>query len=318
MSCYLWQQSSFYDKSRMDINAWHLRWFSFTCSQITSLSVRDGNEVKKFIYPSFDKFQVDELHLLLKIMTIDSKKEYIFLAPSEQILSAVVSKFDNMLQQPSIRNTNEHLSQEVSEEYESLIAMPENCSIASKILHVILFPLKALIHCTIPDVRNGGDAYLSFKATLSIILCICFLVISSYAMVTSLESIAHELDIPEEIVGSTISAAGTSLPNFVASQVAARQGLGNMAISNVFGSNTFNILIGLGLPWLIYTGTNDGLYNDMREEDITQTLVVMVVTLLVFLVILIRSNFNLYLAHAYLFLGMYALFIIVSIAQCYV
>ena len=33
----------------------------------------------------------------------------------------------------------------------------------------------------------------------------------------------------------------------------ARQGLGNMAVSNAFGSNTFNIFIALGFPWLIGT-----------------------------------------------------------------
>jgi len=71
-------------------------------------------------------------------------------------------------------------------------------------------------------------------------------------MVKSLEAISYKLQIHAKMIGAT------SLPNFVASQIATRQGFGNMAISNVFGSNTFNILIGLGLPWLLFTATNGG------------------------------------------------------------
>lgn len=226
-----------------------------------------------------------------------------------------------MLQQPSIEvveNYDEKVSAAIPEEYAPLIAMPESCSLSRKIFHVILFPLKALIHYTIPDVRNGSITLLHLKAIVSIVVSIIFLVFSSFAMVTSLESLAQKLDIPEEIIGATISAAGTSLPNFVSSQVAARQGLSNMAISNVFGSNTFNILVGLGLPWLLYAATNGGTYNELREERITESLAVMVIALLVFLIILLSSGFNLYLWHSYLLLGMYVLFVILSIGQCYV
>jgi len=91
-----------------------------------------------------------------------------------------------------------------------------------------------------------------------------------------------------------------------------------MAISNVFGSNTFNILVGLGLPWLLYAATNGGVYNELREERITESLTVMVIVLLVFLAIVLRSGFNLFLWHAYLLIGMYVLFIIFFIGQCYI
>lgn len=43
------------------------------------------------------------------------------------------------------------------------------------------------------------------------------------------------------------------MPNLFASVLVARQGLGNMAVSNAFGSNTFNIFIALGFPWMIGT-----------------------------------------------------------------
>ena len=45
-------------------------------------------------------------------------------------------------------------------------------------------------------------------------------------MVASLEHLAALLDIPDAVVGVTVSAAGTSLPNYVASKVAAQKGFG--------------------------------------------------------------------------------------------
>lgn len=52
-------------------------------------------------------------------------------------------------------------------------------------------------------------------------------------------------------MGLTLTAAGTSLPNLFSSLIVARQGLGNMSVSNAFGSNTFNIFVALALPWFV-------------------------------------------------------------------
>ena len=52
-------------------------------------------------------------------------------------------------------------------------------------------------------------------------------------------------------MGLTVTAAGTSLPNLFASLIVAKQGLGNMSVSNAFGSNTFNIFVALAFPWSV-------------------------------------------------------------------
>ena len=53
------------------------------------------------------------------------------------------------------------------------------------------------------------------------------------------------------IVALTILAGGTSVPDLFASIVVSRQGRGEMAVANAVGSNIFDILVGLGLPWLL-------------------------------------------------------------------
>jgi len=65
-------------------------------------------------------------------------------------------------------------------------------------------------------------------------------------------SIARMIGISEWFIGITIVAIGTSLPEIVASIMAARRGQGEMAVGNIFGSNIFNILMVLGITSVIH------------------------------------------------------------------
>ncbi|XP_022108891.1 sodium/potassium/calcium exchanger 3-like isoform X2 [Acanthaster planci] len=59
------------------------------------------------------------------------------------------------------------------------------------------------------------------------------------------------LRIPDTVMGLTLLAAGSSVPDLILSVIAAREGYGDMAISHSIGSNLFDILLGLGLPWFL-------------------------------------------------------------------
>ncbi|KAJ8340422.1 hypothetical protein SKAU_G00350550 [Synaphobranchus kaupii] len=58
------------------------------------------------------------------------------------------------------------------------------------------------------------------------------------------------LEIPDTVMGLTLLAAGTSLPDIISSVMVAREGKGDMAISNIVGSSVFGMLC-LGVPWFI-------------------------------------------------------------------
>ena len=73
----------------------------------------------------------------------------------------------------------------------------------------------------------------------------------SWVLVESGISLANAVGVPPVIVALTILAPGTSVPDMISSIVVAKQGRGGMAIANAVGSNIFDILIGLGLPWLL-------------------------------------------------------------------
>lgn len=59
------------------------------------------------------------------------------------------------------------------------------------------------------------------------------------------------MNIPDSIMGLTFLAAGTSVPEAVSSVIVTSQGHGAMGISSSISSNTFDILLCLGLPWFI-------------------------------------------------------------------
>ena len=84
-------------------------------------------------------------------------------------------------------------------------------------------------------------------STLYVLLGLAMLVAGSNLFVDSASSVAYALDVSEGVVGLTVVAGGTSLPELATSVVAARKGQSAIAIGNVIGSNVFNILLILGL-----------------------------------------------------------------------
>jgi len=84
-------------------------------------------------------------------------------------------------------------------------------------------------------------------AVLKLAAGLVLLVIGSQVLVRGAEAAAALLQIPESVVGITIVAAGTSMPELVTSVVAAYRGKADIAVGNVVGSNIINLLLILGL-----------------------------------------------------------------------
>jgi cation:H+ antiporter len=89
------------------------------------------------------------------------------------------------------------------------------------------------------------------KAVLYLIGGLAGLVVGSNVFVDHASNLAFSLGISEAVVGLTVVAGGTSLPELATSVVAARKGQSAIAIGNVIGSNVFNILMILGLTGVI-------------------------------------------------------------------
>lgn len=84
-----------------------------------------------------------------------------------------------------------------------------------------------------------------------LIVGLVLLIASSRILVWGAVGVAHEFGVSDLIIGLTIVALGTSLPELAASVIAARKGEHDIAIGNVVGSNMFNLLAVIGIATVI-------------------------------------------------------------------
>merc|ERR550525_1295891 len=82
-------------------------------------------------------------------------------------------------------------------------------------------------------------------------LSLLWIALLAFFMVWWVEILGEVCHIPTVVMGFTLLAAGTSIPDAVSSVAVARAGEGDMAISSSIGSNIFDILVGLPIPWII-------------------------------------------------------------------
>ena len=97
------------------------------------------------------------------------------------------------------------------------------------------------------------------RARRFIIIGLGCLIGGSNLFVGGATAVATELGISDAVVGLTVGAMGTSLPELATSVVAARKGNSGIAIGNALGSNVFNILLILGLTGAITPLTLQGI-----------------------------------------------------------
>merc|ERR1719169_118302 len=85
------------------------------------------------------------------------------------------------------------------------------------------------------------------------------------------------IGVPDTIMGLIVLAAGTSVPDCIASIIVAKAGKGDMAVANAVGSNTFDLLLGLGAPWLLRTILNGPV--EVPTEKLGETIIILSVCL---------------------------------------
>lgn len=107
-----------------------------------------------------------------------------------------------------------------------------------------------------PDESEFADdivLYGSVKTTVMIVLGIAGLVFGGQMIVENAVDIATIFGVSEKLIGLTILAAGTSLPELATSAVAAFQKKSDLAVGNIVGSNIFNLLLVIGVTGFIHS-----------------------------------------------------------------
>ncbi len=136
----------------------------------------------------------------------------------------------------------------------------------------------------------------------------------SWVLVQSAISISVSLHIPAVIIGLTVLAIGTSIPDYISSVIVAKQGRGGMAISNAIGSNIFNILAGLGIPWFFVLLFSHNSINVVTTNLSSSILLLLATTVLVLFIFIIKK-WKVNKKYGFLLVGVYMLYIIWEVLQ---
>ncbi|XP_052768643.1 sodium/potassium/calcium exchanger 4-like [Mya arenaria] len=143
----------------------------------------------------------------------------------------------------------------------------------------IVYPLRTLLYFTIPDCRkHRWEKY--YLATFFI--SITWIAVFSYVTVWMVTYIGFAFGIPDSVMGITFLAAGTSIPDAMASIFVAKQGMADMAVSNCVGSNIFDILIGLSFPWFIQTAlVTPGSVSQINSSGMVFNIILLFLTVII-------------------------------------
>lgn len=197
-------------------------------------------------------------------------------------------------------------------EYE-LLVWPAHAGWLRKTAWVTTWPIHLVFMCTIPDCEKPR-----FKNwfPITFLMCIIWIGSLSYVVAWMITIIGDTLKIPDSVMGITFLAAGTSVPEAVSSVIVAKQGHGSMGISNSIGSNTFDILLCLGLPWLIkssFSPTQPGRhYISINSGGLEYSAISLLSTLMLLYIAFASNKFQLDRKVGRACLCMYAVFLILA------
>lgn len=176
------------------------------------------------------------------------------------------------------------------------------------ILQKILMPLDFVLSKFFPPAKYK---YAVFTISITLIAAL------SWVMVESAVEVAHILNIPPAIIGLTILAAGTSVADLISSMIVAKQGRAGMAFSNAVGSNVFDILIGLGLPWLIVLIIKNEAITVETESLFTSSVILLGSVIVVLLTLLIQ-RWKIGKATGIFFISLYVIYLCWEILKLYI
>ncbi|XP_049752144.1 sodium/potassium/calcium exchanger 2 isoform X2 [Elephas maximus indicus] len=188
------------------------------------------------------------------------------------------------------------------------LAWPPN--VRKQITFLIVLPIVFPLWVTLPDVRKPSSKKF-FPITF--FGAITWIAVFSYLMVWWAHQVGETIGISEEIMGLTILAAGTSIPDLITSVIVARKGLGDMAVSSSVGSNIFDITVGLPLPWLLYTIIHRFQPVAVSSNGLFCAIVLLFIMLLFVILSIAFCKWRMNKVLGFIMFGLYFVFLVVSV-----
>jgi Ca2+/Na+ antiporter len=276
------------------------------------------------------------------------------MAPSKEIFHAVVCEMKHMITSPSNFELNdEDLNTLPSNtcdtgsiySHGSLLEVPSRQSNREMASYILVYPILFLIQYSVPDIRvvnhKGMPISIISKAAITVLSSIIWSVVSNYILIYSLESLAGKfymisgndakkliefyscflgmMKFPAVIIGCTFISGVSLWPTYVATAMCAEKGFGSSAVLDAMSSNIFNILVGLGIPWGLYTSMGTGFlpYDELRNEGILQLVIFLCLSQVIFILSILINGFQLINIHGIIFILIYATFLVYAFGRVY-
>ncbi|KAM8792883.1 sodium/potassium/calcium exchanger 2 [Eudromia elegans] len=227
---------------------------------------------------------------------------------SAKVEVAVTPPSDSGPVQNGIAHNVEEENEEEDEDQPLSLAWPD--TLRKQITYLIVLPIVFPLWVSLPDVRNPKSRKffpITFFGSIS------WIGFFSYLMVWWAHQVGETIGISEEIMGLTILAAGTSIPDLITSVIVARKGLGDMAVSSSVGSNIFDITVGLPLPWLLYAVINSFAAVTVSSNGLFCAIVLLFIMLLFVILSIAFCKWRMNKILGFLMFGLYFVFLVVSV-----
>ena len=101
--------------------------------------------------------------------------------------------------------------------------------------------------CELPDANDEAGNIGLIKDVVMLVLGAALIAVGAYLLVESATSIAEQLGVPESVIGLTVVAIGTSLPELVTAITSLLKGHGALSLGNIIGANIFNLVLVSGV-----------------------------------------------------------------------
>ncbi|KAM8897635.1 sodium/potassium/calcium exchanger 2-like isoform 7-T8 [Spinachia spinachia] len=179
-----------------------------------------------------------------------------------------------------------------------------------RLTYLLIIPIVLPLWITLPDVRKTASKKF-FPITF--LGAITWIAIFSYLMVWWAHQVGQTIGITEEIMGLTILAAGTSIPDLITSVIVARKGLGDMAVSSSVGSNIFDITVGLPFPWLMWSFINGLQPVEVSSNGLFCAIVLLFIMLLFVIISIAACKWRMSKLLGFIMFMLYFVFLVVSV-----
>lgn len=211
------------------------------------------------------------------------------------------------------RGTVADLEEKEEEDGEGIkLTFPENTT--GRIFFIISLPLVLPMYYSVPNVRRSEWWAQFYGVTLA--MSMVWLAIYSTLMVFFANVFGAVAGIPPAVMGLTLLAAGTSVPDLLTSVIVARAGKGDMAVSSSIGSNIFDILVGLPIPWLSWAFIM-GKPIEVNSKGVGLSIFVLFIMILCVLAIIVYSKWIMTNTLGYTMFFLYFVFMIQDLARVY-